>query len=248
MFVRCPRFCQTFPVAKWKGWACNSFPGLCCGNSNISGAYAVANVQVLFRVLMIAITAVYIDRKTDPVLEFFEDLWWIDVTFLVLFMISTIFYYVLVTGLSKFKRWMVAIWMVVGLIEICLTIIMLVLMLSPKYNYLNVGEDNKFEIKYCNEHGRNCYHVRYDGILNRYFSYALTKIVGVEKDTPVEDEKDRLSELYIQMFFKIFGFVALWAQVYFWIIVWGAYIEMKKYIYKRDPVDRCCNHCFPYCC
>ena len=46
----------------------------------------------------------------------------IDVTFLVLFMISTIFYYVLILGLSNFKRWLVAIWMSVGLIEICLTV------------------------------------------------------------------------------------------------------------------------------
>jgi len=249
MFLRCPRFCQTFPVLKWKGIPCNP-PGFCCGNSNISGAYAVANVQVLFRLLVITITAVYIDRKTDPILEFFEELWWIDVTFLVLFMISTIFYYVLILGLSNFKRWLVAIWMSVGLIEICLTVVILMLMLSPKYAYLNVGEDNEFDVKYCDppDSNRNCHTVHYEGILNRYFSYTLTKIVGVDKGFSDEEEKDRISEEYIRTFFKIFGFVALWAQVYFWIIVWGAYCEMRKYLYKRDPVDRCCNHCFPYCC
>jgi len=249
MFLRCPRFCITFPVAKWQGIPCNP-PGFCCGNSNISGAYAVANVQVLFRVLIITITAVYIDRKTDPILEFFEELWWIDVIFLVLFMISTIFYYVLVMGLGNFKRWLVAIWMVVGLIEISMTVVILMLMLSPTYAMYNVGEDQKFEVKTCNPPGsdRNCHHTQYEGILNRYFSYTLTKIVGVDKDFPDEAEKDRMSVEYMAFFFKIFGFVALWAQVYFWIIVWGAYCELRKYLYKRDPIDRCCNHCFPYCC
>jgi len=199
---------------------------------------------------MITITAVYIDRKTDPILEFFEELWWIDVIFLVLFMISTIFYYVLVMGLGNFKRWMVAIWMVVGLIEISMTVVILMLMLSPTYAMYNVGEDNKFEVKTCDPPGsdRNCHHTQYEGILNRYFSYTLTKIVGVDKDFPDEAEKDRMSEEYMAFFFKIFGFVALWAQVYFWIIVWGAYCELRKYLFKRDPIDRCCNHCFPYCC
>ena len=82
----------------------------------------VCFLYMFLRLLIITITAVYIDRKTDPILEFFEELWWIDVTFLVLFMISTIFYYVLILGLSNFKRWLVAIWMSVGLIEICLTV------------------------------------------------------------------------------------------------------------------------------
>ena len=90
--------------------------------SLITGAYAVANVQVLFRVLIITITAVFIDRKTHPILEFFEELWWIDVIWLVLFMLSAIFYYILVMGLSKFKRWMVGFWMAMGLVEIFTTI------------------------------------------------------------------------------------------------------------------------------
>jgi len=247
MYVRCPRFCLSLPTTKWQGVSCNP-PGFCCGNSNIAGAYAVANVQVLFRVLIITITAVFIDRKTHPILEFFEELWWIDVIFLVLFMFSAIFYYILVMGLSKFKRWMVGFWMAMGLVEIFTTIIVLVLMLSPTYDYLNAGEDNKkwpYD-EYCDPPGSiyKCKRVYHEGVLNKFFSYCLTKIVGIEQ----EHGKDRLSEIYMATFFKVFGFVALWCQVWFWIIVWGAYCQIKRFVHKRDPVDRCCAHCFPCCC
>lgn len=239
--------CLSIPVLKWKGVECNP-PGFCCGNSNISGAYAVANVQVLFRVMIIAITGVFIDRNQDPWLEFFEELWWIDVIFLVLFMLSAIAYYCLVMGLSKFKRWLMGIWMFVGLLEIVFTIIILVLMLSPTFLKLNVGEDSEkwpYD-EYCEPPGSiyNCKRVYHEGVLNKFFSYCISKIIGV----PVEEGKDRLSELYLATFFKIFGFIALWCQVWFWIIVWGAYCQIKSLIGKRDPVDRCCTHCFPCCC
>ena len=114
-------------------------------------------------------------------------------------------------------------------------------MLSPAYNYLNVGEDNQFEHDYGNGHG----HTIYEGVLNKYFSYCLTKILGVLKDDP---NKDRLTEMYLATIVKVFGFVSLWCQFWFWVVVWGAYCEMKKYITKRDPFDRCMVHCFPCCC
>ena len=73
---------------------------------------------------------------------------------------------------------------------------------------------------------------------------VIIQISGIEQ----EHGKDRLSEIYMATFFKVFGFVALWCQVWFWIIVWGAYCQIKRFVHKRDPVDRCCAHCFPCCC
>ena len=115
-YIRCQK-CRKRKNEKWNETNINPKK-----TSLITGAYAVANVQVLFRVLIITITAVFIDRKTHPILEFFEELWWIDVIWLVLFMLSAIFYYILVMGLSKFKRWMVGFWMAMGLVEIFTTI------------------------------------------------------------------------------------------------------------------------------
>merc|ERR1719219_640600 len=154
-------------------------------------------------------------------------------------MISAICYLILLQGLSKFKRWIVGSWLVYAIVEMVITIIILVLMLSPTYNYLNVGEDNQFEHDYGNGHAI------YEGVLNKYFSYCLTKILGFLKDDPT---KDRLTEIYLATIVKVFGFVSLWCQFWFWIVVWGAYCEMKKYVAKRDPMDRCMVHCFPCCC
>ena len=88
----------------------------------MAGAYAVANIQLLFRVICITTCAVYIDRNTDPIAEFFEELWWIDVIFLVMFMISAICYLILLQGLSKFKRWIVGSWLVYAIVEMVITI------------------------------------------------------------------------------------------------------------------------------
>jgi hypothetical protein len=81
-------------------------------------------------------------------------------------------------------------------------------------------------------------------LFNNHLIVMITQISGINQ----EQGKDRLSEIYMTTFFKVFGFVALWCQVWFWIIVWGAYCQIKRFVHKRDPVDRCCAHCFPCCC
>ena len=61
--------------------------------------------------------------------------------------------------------------------------VVLVLMLSPTYDYLNAGEDNKkwpYD-EYCDPPGSiyKCKRVYHEGVLNKFFSYCLTKIVGM---------------------------------------------------------------------
>ena len=61
-------------------------------------------------------------------------------------------------------------------------------MLSPTYDYLNVGEDNKkwpYD-EYCDPPGSiyKCKRVYHEGVLNKFFSYCLTKIVGMLIDKP----------------------------------------------------------------
>ena len=63
--------------------------------------------------------------------------------------------------------------------------VVLVLMLSPTYDYLNVGEDaSKWPYdEYCDPPGSiyKCKKVYHEGVLNKFFSYCLTKIVGMVK-------------------------------------------------------------------
>ena len=66
--------------------------------------------------------------------------------------------------------------------------VVLVLMLSPTYDYLNAGEDNKkwpYD-EYCDPPGSiyKCKRVYHEGVLNKFFSYCLTKIVGMLIDKP----------------------------------------------------------------
>ena len=66
--------------------------------------------------------------------------------------------------------------------------VVLVLMLSPTYDYLNVGEDNKkwpYD-EYCDPPGSiyKCKRVYHEGVLNKFFSYCLTKIVGMLINKP----------------------------------------------------------------
>ena len=64
----------------------------------------------------------------------------------------------------------------------------------------------------------------------------IIQISGVNQ----EHGKDRLSEIYMATFFKVFGFVALWCQVWFWIIVWGAYCQIKRFV--LELVSKELNH------
>ena len=61
-------------------------------------------------------------------------------------------------------------------------------MLSPTYDYLNVGEDaSKWPYdEYCDPPGSiyKCKRVYHEGVLNKFFSYCLTKIVGMLINKP----------------------------------------------------------------